>query len=257
MKLLKLLALCSLIVFTYEQEYRLILGAHSREIHTSEAQPICLYFTGNTSTNFAAMGADSYYYADCKENILLNIYTLQDCQDHEISQGKYAIFAYTPETIDSKNHFSHLLLKEVPTGENQYSLISCIGKQQLEESKGYQKKNSYEQAKKDFYVAQQEKMLAGTTIMSLKLQKNLSEEDQAISKKLKEAEEEYAQADLAIAEAENKIKTINISLLILKQYELETETFRLYRESYLAPAKTSPHNPNGKKKLRKNKYKRS
>jgi hypothetical protein len=137
MKLLKLFALFSLIMFSFEAKLA-IRTYMNTERNQAEVKLICGHYTGNQNSNPAVVGADGFYYHVCV-NAIENSpdpSDLDDCTSYKIENGNNnVILTYVHTGVTDNDHdFSHLTrLRNFELEESLPFTIACVGKDQVKE----------------------------------------------------------------------------------------------------------------------------
>jgi hypothetical protein len=138
MKLLKLFALFSLILFTFETRLAIKTHYNSKNPNWYEADLvnlICIHYTGNTS-RYKRVEGTYFYFSECVNDIK-KLFDLDGCTSYEFENSGNAILVYIHTGINANGYdFSHLtILEEFKHNGILYGFhIACVGKNQVKEN---------------------------------------------------------------------------------------------------------------------------
>jgi hypothetical protein len=249
MKLLKLFAICSLILFTFEDRL-VIWGRGNDQLVTAEG--ICGYYSvsknGEGSQNIAS--GDSSPYSACNEMISKRQNDFKDCQSYDLDYGEKAFILYILSHLkDTMMQFLNSKYSLISVGgENVY--VNCILSEDVKQAKallegGHEK--AVENAQEKLNRAQvKDKERTKNIIRPLTNTESYMFDD--LEKPLfPDVKNEMA----AVKEAENKLKLLDRLQNVLKLNVKETKDFKDYIEPYFnnlvsnhkAISIASPENP--------------
>jgi hypothetical protein len=250
MKMLKLFTLCSFIMFTLEEEYRLFIKTSGKE--ENEVKAMCSIYTGNTgSKKIEGTNSHTFYYKECNDNIS-EMEQLRQCYKYDfLNIEKKAIFTNMILGQAELQNFSYLLTFPVPRTNikmGNLSRFACLGSDQVNKAEedlkdGEVKRVRAEQDKDSALVKRKEfDYFINEFYLPLAVGNKPSKQ---VKKDFYLAKPKFDEANSAIQKAEDQIKSINDAPKVLNEYKLETEYFEKYIKGLYG------HTNPGKKKLRK------